>query len=206
MPTRAQLASFPWNTLDWLLVNEGEAGDLVELLREERDVPFDETDGKEEKDVVARATKLIHTLHTYTRISKTVNIICTLGAKGVLAFVPQLRTDGSDFQSKLVYVPAAPLDPAQVVDTTGAGDCFTGYFVAGLMEAKVERIVSKEDVERVLRRCVYVSDCDAGRVFGLICVGGWTLCDATWSDGEYTVWRRGGRVHEGAWQCGIGNE
>lgn len=41
----------------------------------------------------------------------------------------------------IVYLPAATLD-GPVRDTTGAGDCFAGYFVAGLMEASVSASAS----------------------------------------------------------------
>ncbi len=51
---------------------------------------------------------------------RTTGIVCTLEPDGVLASVPGVP---------VLFVLAAPLQ-GLVVDTTGAGDTFAGYFVA----------------------------------------------------------------------------
>lgn len=92
--------------------------------------------------------------------------MCTLGSSGVLALIPHLEESVAS-NDLVVYVPAAKIDPEGVRDTTGAGDCFTGYLVAGLMDLHDEQgggggvsgsTLKKEDLVRVLERCVQVSD------------------------------------------------
>jgi ribokinase len=62
-----------------------------------------------------------------------------------------------------MHLPAARL-MGDVKDTTGAGDCFTGYFLQGLMEygprGKVGEDIREYEVARILKTCVYVSFCD----------------------------------------------
>ncbi|KAF7313924.1 Ribokinase [Mycena chlorophos] len=114
MPTPDELRSFPFDKLTWLVVNEGEVSELCEAL----DVAV-KTEGR---DLVEDARKLV--LGLAGRLPST-NIICTLGADGVLA---KFRVSDD-----CVHLPAAKLQ-GPPLDTTGAGDCFTGYMVAGLMQ------------------------------------------------------------------------
>lgn len=71
-------------------------------------------------------------------------MICTLGAQGIIYFSPGV--DG--VKSRSGYLPAAKVLNG-VKDTTGAGDCFAGYFAAGLMRG--------EDLELALQTCLTVS-------------------------------------------------
>ena len=64
-------------------------------------------------------------------------IIVTLGSKGVKALL-----SGGD---EIIEVPASKVET--VVDTTGAGDCFVGYLVAGLMRTPSP---SNKDMKEIL--------------------------------------------------------
>jgi len=74
----------------------------------------------------------------------TIAVVCTLGATGVLASMQSPK--------EMFYLPAATLQ-GDVRDTTGAGDCFTGYFVAGLMPFG-NRQPSKDEMVKLLRLSV----------------------------------------------------
>ncbi|KAJ7054165.1 Ribokinase-like protein, partial [Mycena amicta] len=125
MPTRDELKSFPWDKITWLIVNKGEASELCEAL---------------ELSSSSSATASTLLLHLSSHMPTT-NIVCTLGGDGVLA-----KFCGSD---DTVDVPAARLrGPA--LDTTGAGDCFTGFLIAGLMSLQGDG--AEGDYVRVLRR------------------------------------------------------
>jgi len=52
----------------------------------------------------------------------------------------------------MLHFPAATLED-NVRDTTGAGDCFTGYFVASLMQFGSKQL-SKDDAVKLLRLSV----------------------------------------------------
>ncbi|WVW87026.1 hypothetical protein I302_109082 [Kwoniella bestiolae CBS 10118] len=141
MLSPAQLREFPWDCLSWLIVNEGELFDLLDA--------FDESQTKKKKqqnleeleleELKKRSTEGILNLHRNSYFSKDINIICTLGSKGILYSNP---TSGSD---DVGHLPAGKLvNPLK--DTTGAGDCFAGYFVAGLMRG--------EGLEQVLKTCL----------------------------------------------------
>ncbi|KAJ7621326.1 Ribokinase-like protein [Roridomyces roridus] len=74
----------------------------------------------------------------------TTNIVCTLGAHGVLANLTLLAAT--------IHIPAAELQGSER-DTTGAGDCFTGYMVAGLMSLEAKNATpTAADYVAVLRR------------------------------------------------------
>jgi hypothetical protein len=73
-------------------------------------------------------------------------IVCTLGAAGILASICGLK--------EILFFSAAALE-GSVRDTTGAGDCFSGYFVAGLMEYRKNHL-SKDEAVELLRLCVQV--------------------------------------------------
>lgn len=130
MLTPGQLRSFPWQSLSWLIVNEGELGDLLQAF----EIPLSSS-----PDLRTKAEKELLALHKSKSFHPDVSIICTLGAQGILYFQPG---------KPVGHLPAAKLlHPLR--DTTGAGDCFAGYFVAGLMRGL--------ELEQVLTTCLTVS-------------------------------------------------
>ncbi|KAJ6598243.1 Ribokinase-like protein [Mycena vulgaris] len=137
MPTPAELKAFPWHQLTWLIVNSGEAFDLCKAL--DLVVPAVSASAS----AVDTAKPLLSSLSSYLAMT---NVVCTLGADGVLAQFTLLG------ESEPVHLPAAKLQ-GTTRDTTGAGDCFTGYMVAGLMRLEGQEATS-EDYVSVLKRSV----------------------------------------------------
>ncbi len=150
MPSKVEMQAFPWELIDWLLLNEGEAKDIEQALESEpksqlqEDYPIclDSNAPQPAKDALG----VLNRLKQHPKFAK-VNCICTLGALGVLVLQ---FTEGERLVS---YYPSAPLlNPLK--DTTGAGDCFTGYFAAGLMRTRVE---GKVEMDGIIRECLTVS-------------------------------------------------
>lgn len=136
LPTAEQTREFPWGKLSWLIVNEGEARDLLTSVGEPGSVDAIElvippVGALEHRTATALSAYSIGSKLSSHPTFKGVNIICTLGPVGLIAFVSPVQ----DVERQAIYLPAAKLNNA-VVDTTGAGDCFTGYFVSGLMGLK----------------------------------------------------------------------
>jgi ribokinase len=133
LPTADQTREFPWAKLSWLIVNEGEARDLLTSVGEPHSM---DTIGlvippgvaPEHRTVVLSAHANGSKLSSHPTF-KGVNIICTLGSVGLIAFMSLVQEVGR----QAVYLHTAKFN-GPVVDTTGAGDCFTGYFVSGLMD------------------------------------------------------------------------
>ncbi|KAJ7779246.1 Ribokinase-like protein [Mycena metata] len=131
-----QLKTFPWNQVTWLIVNSGEALDLCKALNLKVGA------ASPSASTVDTAKPLV----TLLSISMpTTNVVCTLGADGLLAQFAQFN------QSEPLYLPASTLQ-GTTCDTTGAGDCFTGYMVAGLM--RLEKQPTSDDYVAVLKRAV----------------------------------------------------
>ena len=155
LPTAEQTREFPWDKLTWLIVNEGEARDLLNSFGEPHTVDAIELVLPPEGALEDRTA--VHSAHTIGSklashpMFKGTNIICTLGSVGLVAFV----SSAQDTWKSAFYLPAAKLD-GPVVDTTGAGDCFTGYFVAGLMGLKQGY---GEDLINVLNTSIKVRPC-----------------------------------------------
>lgn len=154
LPTPGEIDHFPWQKVDWLLVNEGEALDLYkDLVRSEWDNATTISNMSESPPI----RELISSLSEQPSLCKA-NIICTLGKDGVLAFIPTFHKPKSSHDvATFMYFPAAKLQ-GSIRDTTGAGDCFTGYFVASLMEfgarARVGKEILEDDIAQILKRCV----------------------------------------------------
>jgi ribokinase len=147
VPADAQLHAFPWAALSWLIANEGEAESLLRVFggnpgdQVKKEYPVDWPDDNNLRLAFSTLTNLRHG----ERFAST-SVVCTLGAAGVLASICGLKD--------ILYFPAAVLE-GDVRDTTGAGDCFTGYFVAGLMEIR-NRQLSKHEAIGLLRLSVQV--------------------------------------------------
>ena len=149
LPSPSEIREFPWYKVDWLIVNEAEAEGLYLSMS-----------GTEEKPP-SMSTRELVTLLSALPLLKGTNIVCTLGADGVLAFIPAFhRPIAPDEVPSFIYLPAARLQ-GEIRDSTGAGDCFTGYFVQGLMEFGPNSTLGKDikelDIRRILKICVYVS-------------------------------------------------
>lgn len=123
MPPADALKEFAWGGIDVLIVNEGEATDLVEAMGGEK--------GGSPEKALAAVPALRHIRW----------LVVTQGAHGVLA--------GVQLDKERVWIDLSASKPEKVVNTTGAGDTFTGYLVAGLMQAEVH---TKSDAESVLAR------------------------------------------------------
>ncbi|KAF5392029.1 hypothetical protein D9757_003276 [Collybiopsis confluens] len=154
MPSKAEIKAFPWDKLTWLIVNEGEAADLYRTLSATQ-TKFDPNTASNPLYAHVPAYSIV--LQLSSQIPET-NIVCTLGSAGVLALITSLdHKDGTRDATALpepIFLPAAKLRNG-VVDTTGAGDCFAGYLVAGLLKLYDEGItvLGRENVVSVLKRC-----------------------------------------------------
>ena len=144
-----EIYKFPWKAVDWLVVNEGEARALVNAFSETL-LPLTShpsTHSSEGAQTDIPLVSLITQLRSTVKVFDTVNFVCTLGAAGVTIFFASGNT---------IDIPALNVS-GSVVDTTGAGDCFTGYFVAGLMECGSKNSDLKdEEVERIATMAVKV--------------------------------------------------
>jgi len=133
MPSLEELRAFPWAGVDVLVVNEGEAGDMVQALG-------DGANASQDTDALA------HTLAGLPALAPVPWVVVTKGADGVIAGV-QL-----DAGERTWFSLPSPR-PKQTVNTTGAGDTFTGYLTSSLMQAHAKQQASnRETVEWVLRR------------------------------------------------------
>lgn len=155
MPLDTQLHAFPWAVLSWLVVNEGEAESLLRVIggnirdQAEEDYPANWPDNSNIRSAFSTLNRLYRSEHL-----TSTNVVCTLGAAGVLASIRGLRD--------MLYFPASALE-GNVRDTTGAGDCFTGYFIAGLMQFGREQLF-KEDAVELLRLGVQVGLVHSSRI------------------------------------------
>lgn len=121
MLARAEVQSFEWSALDWLLVNEGEAEELVEIFA-------GVGKGEEKGDVLSR-------LRRVEQFAGLTGILMTRGGDGVVAAV-------GGAEGETVSVGAGEVEGA-VVDTTGAGDCFTVSFGFPLRRPFVDLLRSR---------------------------------------------------------------
>ena len=146
LPSPPEIREFPWHKVDWLIVNETEAEGLYLSMSGMEGTP------------PSISTREVLILLSAQPLFKETNIVCTLGADGVLACIPTFHRPIT--AASLIYLPAATLQ-GEIRDSTGAGDCFTGYFVQGLMEFGPDAVVGKDikepDITQMLKRSVYVS-------------------------------------------------
>lgn len=136
------------------MVNEGEARHLLDafcqIISTADLIPGDAQPQlpSDMPDCALRSFVLLSQLAAQTSF-KNVNIVCTLGSSGLLASLILPKGD-----RQILYEPAMSVN--NVVDTTGAGDCWTGYLAAGLMDAQAQQQTAPLDKERarmLLRRC-----------------------------------------------------
>ncbi|GAA5824577.1 hypothetical protein JCM3770_000551 [Rhodotorula araucariae] len=138
MPSRAELVAFEWSALDWLFINAGEAEDLVAALASADEAARARARGGPEALLAAlRATSL----------RDVAGIVMTRGADGVLV---SLR-GGATVQAGAGNVVGA------VKDTTGAGDCFTGYFAALLSTLPAELAPADSAFPGAIEHCLAVA-------------------------------------------------
>jgi len=178
MPADAELHAFPWAALSWLIVNEGEAKSLLRMIGgNPRDHKVKEgypVNWPDDNNLRLAFSTLIKLRHKECLVST--GVVCTLGPAGVLASICDLK--------EILYFPAVALE-GNVRDTTGAGDCFTGYFVAGLMESRNNQL-SKDEALELLRLCVQVCLPISKRTISTQVLGGWNVCRKERRDGKHS--------------------
>lgn len=124
-----------WSAIDVLIVNEGELNSLITGLNGREGKSQGTSD-----DIVTR----VHLLRTTFKAGQA-HVVVTLGSKGAAL----VRKD----EMKATYINAIFVE--DVIDTTGAGDCLTGYVCAGLARGW--------DLERSLREAVAAAALCVGR-------------------------------------------
>jgi ribokinase len=153
------LRAFPFNQLEWLIVNQGEMATIYESLVGKMDSI---SDSEESPDKVIE-----NALQLYKKLECRTSILCTLGSQGVI-YVRSLSKSsrGTDADTNIDNSEAGHLPAAKLLnpikDTTGAGDCFMGFFAAGMARLAESDSGSKSDVSKevftdVLKTCLVVS-------------------------------------------------
>lgn len=136
------LNTIDWSKLDWVILNEVEAQNLAEdfLYQEDLDV----------SDNPALFWEAVHDKWP------DLKVVLTLGSHGAWAFTSKEK----------VFQPAFKV---KAVDTTAAGDTFTGYFFASLMQGKplseCMRLAAKASSIAVCRHGAASSIPEASEVF-----------------------------------------
>lgn len=172
MPTTDELRKFPFEQVDWLLINEGEMEEISTALGGETS---NVSAGEGSKGTVE--TALSNAKNTFNTLKGKTNIICTLGSLGVI-YVRRAPSTQSSTSTDSDNVSSAHLPAAKLVnplkDTTGAGDCFMGFLAAGLARIAREEgkslseEIRKEEFEGILRTCLTVSDILKLTVLGML--------------------------------------
>ncbi|EGG00398.1 uncharacterized protein MELLADRAFT_53785 [Melampsora larici-populina 98AG31] len=122
LPSKSEIQNvIPWSTVDWLIVNQEEARALTKATR---------PDHQADVDIKIE--------------SGQAGVVMTLGANGCQV---GFRAKSGE-KSWTVFSSLASKGTRPVVDTTGAGDCFTAYFIAQLMTMEIEKRLKLEDVKR----------------------------------------------------------
>lgn len=168
MPLETELHAFPWAALSWLIVNEGEAGSLLRVIggkSQHREIDGAYPANSPDDNNIRSAFSALNRLCLGEQLAST-SVVCTLGAAGVLASIRGL--------GEILYFPAAALE-GNVRDTTGAGDCFTGYFVANLMHFG-SKPLAKGDAVDLLRLSVQVCLSSSGNLSQHNSLGGRNVC------------------------------
>ncbi|BGP51807.1 Putative ribokinase [Rhodotorula kratochvilovae] len=137
MLTRDELVAFEWEALDWLFLNAGEAEDLVSALASAEEADKARKGGAEALLAALRGTSL----------RGLAGIIMTRGEEGVLV---SLR-GGETVRAGAGEVRGG------VKDTTGAGDCFTGYFATLLSTLPASLAPSDPSFPRAVEHCLAVA-------------------------------------------------
>lgn len=134
MLTNDELDRFEWDKLDWLVINEGEGRDLVDALSSNAKTTTPPTPPPSDE-----AGEILSRLRGTTQLAKLAGIVMTRGAQGVVA---SLR-NGRVISSRAGTVRGG------VKDTTGAGDCFTGFFATLLSTTTSSTTLGDDDDERI---------------------------------------------------------
>ena len=115
-PMDEKLLSLPLSFVDLLLLKEVEACQLLEISEKER------------SDAASRGEELCRLLSD--RFPRAM-IVLTLGEKGSVCI--DRRPESSREDKGRQTAVKQPIYRTRTVDTTAAGDTFTGYFVSGIM-------------------------------------------------------------------------
>lgn len=106
-PMTPAVLDYPLDCVDILIVNETEAAALVASVEEQPSEPASSESAEQQL------------LSRLERVVPGARLLLTLGERGA-----RYRGDGEELTVEAV--------PAAVVDTTGAGDTFVGYFIASV--------------------------------------------------------------------------
>ncbi|KAH9812222.1 Ribokinase-like protein [Melampsora americana] len=142
LPTPSEIQNkIPWKEVDWLIVNQEEARALTNASGPDHRVDVDI------KIESGQAGDLQDTLISLIRSSfSDIGVVMTLGANGCQV---GFRAKSSE-QSWTLFSSSASKGKRPVIDTTGAGDCFTAYLIAQLISMESEKTLSLDDVKRAI--------------------------------------------------------
>lgn len=123
MPTAQQLQETQWKGVDVLVINNGEALDLLAALRGE--APPSELEDS-----------ALSMLRATPALGQIPWIVLTRGSRGVIASVRTTQPAHQPYLGNSFQFFSLPASKAEkVVDTTGAGDTFTGFLAAAIAGA-----------------------------------------------------------------------
>lgn len=137
-PFTRQVMQLPLQDLDILILNEVEMSQMIELL---------DLKGESLETSVQSQLGVLH-----DKLEKVALLVVTQGSKGVSV---SFRND-----SALEYVEIPAMKIKNVIDSTGAGDTFVGYFLSALFKQDQPEalVLSREAIVSATR----VACCAAG--------------------------------------------
>ncbi|KAG0147207.1 hypothetical protein CROQUDRAFT_656316 [Cronartium quercuum f. sp. fusiforme G11] len=144
LPSQTEIRdTIPWSAVDWLVVNEEEGRSLVEASQRCSQLNVQFGLDSEAEDQSSELKKIIQSSFA------NVGVVLTLGARGCqVGFCTSCAESKWDIFNYPAYEGTRP-----VLDTTGAGDCFTGYLVAQLMDLDngSDHALTLADVKRAIK-------------------------------------------------------
>ncbi|OAV90205.1 hypothetical protein PTTG_28397 [Puccinia triticina 1-1 BBBD Race 1] len=142
LPSLKEVAELiDWDCVDWLIVNEEEA----RMLRD-RAASRNRCSAQLECGKIPDFEQELAVLQDLITLSMaTLSIVITLGSRGSLLAFRNTSSVWIGF-----HTPASP-GKRPVINTTGAGDCFTGFLVAELIRLKENPVSQNQFLEKLKR-------------------------------------------------------